>query len=58
MFELYNDCKSTGKLKDTLKERGITTRSGKEWKVGALNNLLRRITYIGKFKHKDNINLK
>jgi len=52
IFELYRELKSTGKLKDGLNNIGITTRSGKDWKVGALNNLLRRKTYLGKLVHK------
>lgn len=53
IFEIYNDCRSTGKLRETLQTKGIKTRSGKNWMVGALNNLLRRTTYVRKIKHKD-----
>lgn len=52
IFELYAELRSVPKLRDRLKELNIFTRSGREWRLGALYNMLSNEVYLGKLPYK------
>lgn len=55
IFDKYLELKSTRKLHDYLIENNIKTESGKIFRRGHLNSLLKNKVYIGKIVHKDKV---
>ena len=55
IFEKYMELQSVFRLKEWLNENNYTTRTGNGWQTGALYNMLKNPTYLGKIPYKGEI---